>query len=85
MPGASRAGARGDQLLFRKMLEALAAFDFRKARMVEMRFFGGLSGREADDAGCVAADGDARLARAWLRREMGEGRSRPVGAGHGGD
>lgn len=58
-------------------LEALATFDERKSRVIELRFFGGL-GLEETAAGLkVSADTvmhDWRLAKVWLRREMrGEG------------
>ena len=55
-------------------LESLAAFDLRKARVVEMRFFGGLSVEETAAVLHVSPQTvmrDWRLARAWLRREMG--------------
>lgn len=54
-------------------LTALAAFDERKAKIIELRFFGGLSVEEtAQSLGVsVATVGrDQRLAEAWLRREM---------------
>ena len=48
-------------------LEALAKFDERKSRVVEMRFFGGLSVEEtAVSLEGVARHGDGRLA-AWRR------------------
>lgn len=54
-------------------LESLAEFDPRKARIVELRFFGGLSIEETAavlgvSAGTVMRDWT--LAKAWLRREM---------------
>jgi RNA polymerase sigma factor (TIGR02999 family) len=54
-------------------LEALAKFDERKSRVIEMRFFGGLSVEEtAIVLGVSPATvmGDWRLARAWLKREL---------------
>lgn len=54
-------------------LVALAKFDERKVRIIELRYFGGLSLEEtADVLGVsVATIGhEMRLARAWLRREM---------------
>ena len=54
-------------------LRALAAFDERKSRVVELRFFGGLSVKEtAAVLGVSAATvmGDWKLAKAWLQREM---------------
>src|SRR5262245_60559384 len=54
-------------------LDALAKFDERKVRIIELRYFGGLSLEETVDAlgVSVATIGhEMRLARAWLRREM---------------
>lgn len=55
-------------------LTALAEFDERKARIIELRYFGGLSMEET--AGVlglsVATVGrEQRLAQAWLHRELG--------------
>jgi RNA polymerase sigma factor (TIGR02999 family) len=58
-------------------LEALAAFDERKSRVIELQFFGGLSVEETASVLKVSSDTvmrDWRLAKAWLQREMrGEG------------
>lgn len=54
-------------------LEALGRFDERKSRVVEMRFFGGLSVEETAAVLNVSPStvmGDWRLAKAWLKREM---------------
>ena len=54
-------------------LEALAKFDERKSRVVELRFFGGLSVEETAAVLKVSPDTvmrDWRLAKAWLRSEM---------------
>jgi len=54
-------------------LRALAALDERKARVVELRFFGGLTDEEAADVLGIArstADADWFMARAWLRRKL---------------
>ena len=54
-------------------LTALAAFDARKAQVVEMRFFGGLSVAETAEALNVSVDTvmrDWKLAKAWLLREL---------------
>jgi DNA-directed RNA polymerase specialized sigma24 family protein len=54
-------------------LEALAAVDVRKSRMVELRFFGGLSVEETAQVLHVSADTikrDWRLAKLWLLREL---------------
>ena len=53
--------------------EALAKFDERKSRVVELRFFGGLSVEETAAVLKVSADTvirDWRLAKAWLQAEM---------------
>jgi len=54
-------------------LLALALFDERKAKVVEMRFFGGFSVRETAGALSVSEDTvlrDWRLAKSWLLREL---------------
>ena len=54
-------------------LEALAKFDERKSRVIEMRFFGGLSVDEAASVLRVSPDTvmrDWRLAKAWLQGEL---------------
>jgi RNA polymerase sigma-70 factor (ECF subfamily) len=54
-------------------LSALNALDPRKAEVVELRIFGGLSVEEAAEALGVSRETvlrDCRLAKAWLRREM---------------
>ena len=60
-------------------LEALSKLDERKSRVVEMRFFGGLSVEETAEVLSVSPAtvmGDWRLAKAWLKREMRGDRSR---------
>jgi RNA polymerase sigma-70 factor (ECF subfamily) len=55
-------------------LEALAATDARKARVVELRFFGGLTVEETAEVLAVSVDTvmrDWKLAKVWLLREMG--------------
>jgi RNA polymerase sigma factor (TIGR02999 family) len=54
-------------------LRALADLDPRKGRVVELRFYGGLSVEETAAALNVSPDTvmrDWKLAKAWLRREM---------------
>jgi RNA polymerase sigma factor (sigma-70 family) len=56
-------------------LERLAKADERKCRVLEMRFFGGLSVEETAEALGVAPNTvirDWNFARAWLRRELGD-------------
>ena len=59
-------------------LSALASFDERKARVVEMRYFGGLSVEETAEVLDVSPQTvlrDWKLSRAWLLREMKRGGS----------
>ena len=54
-------------------LESLARIDPRRAKVIELRFFGGLSVQETADALQVSPQTvmrDWRLARAWLAREL---------------
>ena len=54
-------------------LDRLAALDPRQAKIVELRFFGGLSVEEAADILGVArrtVNRDWRIARGWLRRQL---------------
>jgi RNA polymerase sigma factor (TIGR02999 family) len=56
-----------------RALEALATVDARKARVVELRFFGGLSVDETADVLHVSTDTikrDWRMAKLWLLREL---------------
>jgi RNA polymerase sigma factor (TIGR02999 family) len=69
--GSSR---RGEELIaVDDALTALAQFDERKAQIVELRFFGGLSVEEAAQVLGVSAQTvmrDWKLARVWLMREL---------------
>jgi RNA polymerase sigma-70 factor, ECF subfamily len=59
-------------------LEALAKVDERKSRVVELRFFGGLTVEETATVLQVSVDTimrDWKLAKAWLLRELGGGRT----------
>jgi RNA polymerase sigma-70 factor, ECF subfamily len=54
-------------------LRALARFDTRKAQVVELRFFGGLSVEESAEVlkvSSITVMRDWRTARAWLYRKM---------------
>lgn len=58
-------------------LKALSQVDERKSRVVELRFFGGLSVAETAEVLNVSQETiarDWRLARAWLLKEMSGGR-----------
>ena len=64
---------REDFLALDDALQALAAFDERKSRVIELRFFGGLSVEETATVLKVSPETvmrDWRLAKAWLQREM---------------
>ncbi|MGB9235280.1 MAG: ECF-type sigma factor, partial [Terriglobales bacterium] len=59
-------------------LKALAQVDARKAKVVELRFFGGLNFEETAEVLQVSKITVARdwsTARAWLHREMSRGSS----------
>ncbi len=65
-----------DLVALDEALDALAKMDERKARVVEMRFFGGLSVEETAAALDVSPDTvmrDWRIAKAWLLRELRSG------------
>lgn len=54
-------------------LQALAAFDERKSRIIELRFFGGMTVDEvarAMDLSVATVGREQRMAEAWLHREM---------------
>ena len=57
-------------------LKALAAVDERESKVVELRFFGGLSIKETAEVLKVSVETvqrDWRLAKMWLLREMSQG------------
>jgi RNA polymerase sigma factor (TIGR02999 family) len=68
---------RDDQMVkLDDALQALAKFDARKAQVVELRFFGGLSTEETGEVLKISVPSvlrDWKLARAWLAREMDAG------------
>jgi len=70
-----------DVVALDRALDALAAVDVRKSRVIEMRFFGGLSVEETAEALHVSTDTvkrDWRLAKLWLLAELeGTPRDRP--------
>jgi len=62
-----------DLLALDEALTALEAMHDRKARVVELRFFAGLTTKEASEALAVSettVEDDWALARAWLRRRL---------------
>lgn len=67
-------GGQVDLLDLHDALERLATLDARQAKVVELRFFGGLGIREAAAVLGISArtvDNEWRAARAWLGRELG--------------
>jgi len=59
-------------------LKALAVVDDRKSRVVELRYFGGLSVEETAQVLNVSAETvmrDWKFAKSWLRRELSGGKS----------
>jgi RNA polymerase sigma factor (TIGR02999 family) len=71
--GDRRRGEAPDVLALDEALEALEAADQRKARVVELRFFGGLTVEETAAVLDVSAETiarDWRFAKLWLRREI---------------
>jgi RNA polymerase sigma factor (TIGR02999 family) len=71
--------ARGqpDVLALDRALEKLATLDARQARLVELRFFGGLTVEEAAavlDVAAITVKRDWAMARTWLYRELGGSR-----------
>lgn len=62
-----------DLLALDAALDKLAALDARQAKIVELRYFGGLSVEEAADVleiSPATVKRDWTLARAWLKREL---------------
>jgi RNA polymerase sigma-70 factor, ECF subfamily len=69
-------GQDADLLALNDALAALAKLDARKARVVELRFFGGLSVEETAEVLRISPDSvmrDWRLAKPWLAREVTRG------------
>ena len=64
---------RQDFVALDDALEALSKFDERKSRVVELRFFGGLTVEETAAVVDVSPETvmrDWQLAKVWLRREL---------------
>ena len=66
---------RADELIrLDDALDAFARIDARKAKVIELRFFGGLSIEDTATAlnlSHATVERDLKFARAWLQREMG--------------
>jgi RNA polymerase sigma factor (TIGR02999 family) len=64
-----------DVMALHDALDRLALFDPAQARIVELRYFGGLTIEETAEATGVSqttVKSEWAIARAWLRRELGE-------------
>ncbi len=62
-----------DILALDEALDALAVFDARKAKVVELRYFGGLTTEETAEVlkvSVATAERDWRMARLWLSRML---------------
>lgn len=62
-----------DLVALEEALERLAKFDARKSKIVELRFFGGLSGKEIAellDISQRTVEREWHFARAWLQAEL---------------
>ncbi len=65
--------AGSDILALHAALEKLSALDERQARIVELRFFGGMTVEEVAhvlEVSKTTIESDFRMAKAWLRREL---------------
>ena len=72
------AGSDQDLVVVDEALDALAKIDERKSRVVELRFFGGLSVVETASVLKVSPETimrDWKLAKAWLLRELRSGKA----------
>jgi RNA polymerase sigma factor (TIGR02999 family) len=77
----------GDLLALEELLTRLAAIDPQQARVVELRFFAGLSVEETAQALAISdrtVKRDWAMAKAWIQREM-RGSPRKNGANSNGD
>ena len=68
------AESRGIEVLaLNEALDTLARIDGRKSRVVELRFFGGLSVEESAEVLKISPQSvmrDWKLAKAWLKRQL---------------
>lgn len=75
-----------DVLALNDALDELAKVDERKSRIVELRYFGGLSVEETAEVLKVSADTvmrDWRFAKAWLQRQLSGDNSHEFALGTG--
>lgn len=77
---AAGATAASDILALNDALERLAKLDERRARAIELHYFGGLTYEEvatAMEISPATVHRELRLAKAWLRRELEPGDDQP--------
>lgn len=78
-------GDRGvDTLVVNEALEELSRLDERQARIIELRFFGGLAVEEVAELLGVSkstVEAEWRMARAWLSKRLGDAGEAAGGAG----
>lgn len=70
-----------DVLALEEALQRFSRLDERKARVVELRFFGNLTNEEAAEVigvSTATVERDWRMAKAWLHRELSRGDSRAL-------
>ncbi len=75
-------GGATDMVALDEAMNALAKLDARKAQVVEMRFFGGLSVEESAEVlkvSAVTVMRDWSTAKAWLYRELSGGLTKAAG------
>lgn len=78
-PPEARAGTGTDLLAIDEALNRLSLVDSRKAQVVELMFFGGLTEEEtagALDVSVETVGRDWKFAKAWLRKELSGGNRR---------
>lgn len=69
----SGSNADADLLDLEEALQQLAELDSRKAELIELQYFGGLSFREMEEVTGLSSstlDRDLRMARAWLKDQL---------------
>jgi RNA polymerase sigma factor (TIGR02999 family) len=67
------AGTAPDALVLDEALQKLAAFDERKSRAIELKYFGGMTTEEIGAAlgiSVATVGRELRVGQAWLRREL---------------
>ena len=77
------AGPTNELVAIDDALKALESVDARKARVVELRFFGGLTEEETAEVLKISSDTvmrDWKFAKVWLQRELAKETGKKVEA-----